>query len=288
MKKIYLGFNLFYEVYNSGKRTIYAPSKDLKDLQKQILSFIKTKYNIKFSIKDTAKVHCNQKWILKLDIRKFYESVSKEQIKNTIAKIHKDIEFPKHFNKKLLYEMCTLNDKLPTGAVTSCHLANIAFEQTKIDIKLAVFCKKNNLKFSRYMDDMFFSGENKIDLKKAEKYAISLLKEAGFEFSNTDSGIELNSVPSIGVEFESLSLLRASLSALKNYHDADTKNILWRTLATMACKASVKLTTKISSEEAIILWKDLHKCEQPYVCPHGRPTMIEIKNSELQNKFGRE
>ena len=114
------------------------------------------------------------------------------------------------------------------------------------------------------------------------------LKEAGFEFSNTDSGIELNSVPSIGVEFESLSLLRASLSALKNYHDADTKNILWRTWATMACKASVKLTTKISSEEAIILWKDLHKCEQPYVCPHGRPTMIEIKNSELQNKFGRE
>ena len=114
------------------------------------------------------------------------------------------------------------------------------------------------------------------------------LKEAGFEFSNTDSGIELNSVPSIGVDFEPLSLLRASLSALKNYHDADTKNILWRTWATMACKASVKLTTKISSEEAIILWKDLHKCEQPYVCPHGRPTMIEIKNSELQNKFGRE
>ena len=37
------------------------------------------------------------------------------------------------------------------------------------------------------------------------------LKEAGFEFTNTNSGIELNSIPVIGVEFEAVSLLRASM-----------------------------------------------------------------------------
>ncbi len=114
------------------------------------------------------------------------------------------------------------------------------------------------------------------------------LKESGFEFSNTTSGVGLKAVPSIGVEFEPEILLRASLGALKTYHDGDTLNILWRTWATMACKASVKLTTKISQEEAITLWKNLHKCEQPFVCPHGRPTMIEIKNSDLKSRFGRE
>ena len=114
------------------------------------------------------------------------------------------------------------------------------------------------------------------------------LKESGFEFANTPSGIELRSVPAIGAEFEPEVLLRASLAALKNHRDGDTLNILWRTWATMACKASVKLTTKISREEALSLWKEIHECEQPYVCPHGRPTMIEIKNSELQKKFGRE
>ena len=114
------------------------------------------------------------------------------------------------------------------------------------------------------------------------------LKKSGFEFNKTNSGIELISVPSIGVDFEPLTLLRASLGALKNYHDGDTKNILWRTWATMACKASVKLTTKLSNNEALILWKDLHECEQPFVCPHGRPTMIEIKNSDLQKNFGRD
>ena len=114
------------------------------------------------------------------------------------------------------------------------------------------------------------------------------LKESGFEFENTASGVELKSVPAIGAEFEPEVLLRASLGALKNYHDGDTLNILWRTWATMACKASVKLTTKILREEALSIWKNLHECEQPFVCPHGRPTMIEIKNSDLQKRFGRE
>ncbi|MBR2208059.1 MAG: DNA mismatch repair endonuclease MutL [Synergistaceae bacterium] len=114
------------------------------------------------------------------------------------------------------------------------------------------------------------------------------LKESGFEFENTASGVELKSIPSIGTEFEPEILLRASLGALKNHHDGDTLNILWRTWATMACKASVKLTTKILREEALSIWKNLHECEQPFVCPHGRPTMIEIKNSDLQKRFGRE
>ena len=115
------------------------------------------------------------------------------------------------------------------------------------------------------------------------------LKESGFELENTASGIKLNAVPMIGsVEYEPEVLLRASLSALKESHDGDTRNILWRTWASMACKASVKLTTKLTHTEALALWKDLHECEQPNVCPHGRPTMIEIKNSDLQKRFGRE
>ena len=115
------------------------------------------------------------------------------------------------------------------------------------------------------------------------------LKESGFEFENTSSGIELKSVPALGsVEFEPEVLLRASIGALKNFHDGNTLNILWRTWATMACKASVKLTTKLTREDALTLWKNLHECEQPFVCPHGRPTMIEIKNEDLKKRFGRE
>ncbi len=115
------------------------------------------------------------------------------------------------------------------------------------------------------------------------------LKDSGFELENTESGVEMKSVPSIGsVDFEPEALLRASLRALKNNHDGDTRNILWRTWATMACKASVKLTTKLTHDEALILWRSLHECKQPYVCPHGRPVMIELKNDDLLKRFGRE
>ena len=123
---------------------------------------------------------------------------------------------------------------------------------------------------------------------EADEYERELIA-SGFEFENTVKGVELKAIPAIGsVEFEPEVLLRASIAALKNNHDGDTQNILWRTWATMACKASVKLTTKLSRSEALTLWRELHQCEQPFVCPHGRPTMIEIKNADLQKRFGRE
>lgn len=184
MQKITLGFNMFYEVYASGNRTIYAPSMELKRVQRNILSFIKTKYPVKLSIKETAKVHCSQKYILKLDIRRFYESFSKEQIQNIIADIYKNIEFPESYTKKMIYYLTTVDDKLPTGAATSSYLAELAFEKTEIDKKLSEFAKENDLKYSRYMDDMFFSGNSRINLKKAEKLTIKLLKENGFNINH--------------------------------------------------------------------------------------------------------
>lgn len=115
------------------------------------------------------------------------------------------------------------------------------------------------------------------------------LNASGFVLENGVQGIELKGIPAVvDVEFEPEVLLRASLAALKSSRDGDTKTILWRTWATMACKASVKLTTKLSQNEALALWKELHDCEQPNVCPHGRPTMIELKNSDLLKRFGRE
>ena len=123
---------------------------------------------------------------------------------------------------------------------------------------------------------------------EANEYEVAL-RESGFEFADTVKGVELRAVPSIGsADFDPEALLRASLAALRDNHDGDPKAVLWRTWATMACKASVKLTTELLPQEAVALWAELHECEQPFVCPHGRPTMIEIKNNDLLRRFGRE
>ena len=54
-----------------------------------------------------------------------------------------------------------------------------------------------------------------------------------------------------------------------------------------ACKAAVKLTGTLSREEAMTLWRNLHRCEQPFFCPHGRPTMLKMTPQDLVRHFGR-
>lgn len=184
MKKIYLGLNMYYNVYQLGKRTIHSPSKELKRIQKLILSFIKTKYQLKLNVPNAANVHCKQKWILKLDIRKFYESFSEEQLNDAVKTISNSIEFPASLNEDKIFGLLTIHGKLPTGAPTSPYLANISFDLLGIDDKLLEFCKYEKINYSRYMDDMFFSCESKTKLKKAEKVAVSLLNGNGFSINH--------------------------------------------------------------------------------------------------------
>ena len=58
-------------------------------------------------------------------------------------------------------------------------------------------------------------------------------------------------------------------------------------IATLACKASLKANSHLSNLDMETLIVDLFKCENPYTCPHGRPTMLKYKLYELQKAFKR-
>ena len=58
-------------------------------------------------------------------------------------------------------------------------------------------------------------------------------------------------------------------------------------VALMSCKAAVKGNQKLSFPEAEALLKELLTLENPYACPHGRPTMIRFSKTELEKKFKR-
>ena len=58
-------------------------------------------------------------------------------------------------------------------------------------------------------------------------------------------------------------------------------------IATMACKAAVKGNTRLSTLEADALITELLSLDDPYNCPHGRPTIISMTKSELEKKFRR-
>lgn len=58
-------------------------------------------------------------------------------------------------------------------------------------------------------------------------------------------------------------------------------------IATTVCRHAVKANDPLSIPELEALLEDLFECEMPYCCPHGRPTLIQITDAELERKFGR-
>ena len=84
----------------------------------------------------------------------------------------------------------------------------------------------------------------------------------------------------------------AAADALRNLLDevaSGGRHDAWRDrmIATLACHSSVRAGMKISDEEGRALLRSLEHATQPHTCPHGRPTMIHMSNSDLERGFGR-
>ena len=58
-------------------------------------------------------------------------------------------------------------------------------------------------------------------------------------------------------------------------------------IAKTVCRHAVKANDSLREEELQGLVDDLRRCEMPYTCPHGRPTLIEMSYPDLEKKFGR-
>ena len=58
-------------------------------------------------------------------------------------------------------------------------------------------------------------------------------------------------------------------------------------IATASCKAAVKGNQLLTEKEAEALLQELLSLENPYMCPHGRPTLITMTKSEIEKKFKR-
>jgi len=82
-------------------------------------------------------------------------------------------------------------------------------------------------------------------------------------------------------------LFRELLDELADGRLTGTPDVVLNKLASMACKAAVKGNMKISREEAEKLIDELLTLENPYHCPHGRPTIISMTKQEIEKKFKR-
>ena len=113
------------------------------------------------------------------------------------------------------------------------------------------------------------------------------LASIGFEIEPFGQNvIKLNSIPAALKQCNAGGLLKEILSRLSE--DGWTSGpASTEAIAQAACKAAVKAHDQLTMEEAHSLIKQMAKCEQPFSCPHGRPTVINISVRELERRFGR-
>ena len=87
------------------------------------------------------------------------------------------------------------------------------------------------------------------------------------------------------VKFDDEILQKASIK----YNDEkfDLERFVYRISATQACRMSIKANDFLSYEDQEYLLDTLRKCENPFTCPHGRPTIITYTKYDLEKLFKR-
>ena len=77
------------------------------------------------------------------------------------------------------------------------------------------------------------------------------------------------------------------LDGLSDESGASGSETIYNKIAIMSCKAAVKGNQRLSDREANELIDQLLSLENPYACPHGRPTIVSMSKYELEKKFKR-
>lgn len=120
-----------------------------------------------------------------------------------------------------------------------------------------------------------------------EKY-LDNFREIGFEieaFGGQDFAVR--AVPTDLYTLDSYDVLMGIVDNLSNENGRMVPDIITEKIASMSCKAAVKGNQVLSAAEADALIDQLLSLENPYNCPHGRPTIISMSQYELEKKFKR-
>lgn len=192
-KPIYKNYSI--KKKRGGTRQICAPEQQLKTIQKRLNYFLQAYYlwikpnevhgfvvnphylGTYCNIVENAKVHVNKKYVLNIDLKDFFPSISAKQVKDFFSSDF--FYFNEHLSIALAL-LTTYEGKLPIGAPTSPVISNFICHQ--LDNDLIIFGKQNNLKYTRYADDLTFSSDDVISNNHTLDI-INLIKKNNFKIN---------------------------------------------------------------------------------------------------------
>lgn len=125
------------------------------------------------------------------------------------------------------------------------------------------------------------------DMELLQRYQEVFIR-TGFEIEFFGGNeIRIKAVPTDFYSLDCKVLLLDMLEDLKDTSSQAGAQVLRDRVATAACKAAVKGGNRLSYTEANTMIDELLKLDNPYHCPHGRPTIISISRYELEKRFKR-
>ena len=195
---------------NGGCRNLSVPDVILKSIQRRIADVLlihsptsryATAYRFGSSTLRNAKHHVGKQVVLKLDILHFFDSIRYSTVK--------DKAFPEEIYAEplriLLTMLCYYKDALPQGAPSSPTITNIILYE--FDEQLGQWCRERDIAYTRYCDDMTFSGD--FEPTEVIRFVRTELRKLGFLLNEqktriqrpgqqqTVTGIVVNEKPSI-------------------------------------------------------------------------------------------
>lgn len=159
---------------SGGFRTIEAPTPLLKKIQHQILEnflephpvsrFAKA-YKKGATLKEMARFHVKQQIVVRIDLTDFFGSLKEA----SVFRFFRQQGYSEAVTV-ILTKLTTYKGGLPQGAPTSPTLSNILMR--KIDEKVGRYCSENKIRYTRYADDLVFSGNFSIKRLLAKLHTV--------------------------------------------------------------------------------------------------------------------
>lgn len=164
---------------NGKLRTLEIPDPILSSMQRVIKDELLTRkicskyaeaYQKRIRIRTVANKHRYKQLLLKLDIKDFFGHITVDLIKRKVF----------GSDEESLAELCCCNGHLPQGACTSPVISNLVMRD--FDNELGEFCRERSIRYSRYSDDLIFSGDFNpgLIIRKAKE----MLRSLGMEINN--------------------------------------------------------------------------------------------------------
>ena len=248
---------------------------DLKKHNNNILYEEKPKENIIFHDKDNFSIK-------NIKVTKNINKSDIEYNQGKQIQIEKQAKFPKlkvigQFNKTYIIaeydSIMYLIDQHAAHEKIYFEKYKKSIEEAKIEIQPLAL----PILLELTLDDFAYFVENK-----------DVFKKAGFKAEEFgDDSVRISEVPYFLGKLKAKELFLSIINNLRNLGSGKTTEVKFNKIASLSCKAAVKANDVLNILEMEKLIDDLRYLDDPFNCPHGRPTIIKFTSYELDKKFKR-